>query len=188
MYDYAIIGGGIISLATAIALSERYPGGRLWEKRFRHGRFPDCTGQALNTRLQCPFPGCDRVYPHRQSGGREHRRHDTWKRRPRPMGRYVSTGVIPGNLLAEGTMFVHVGMITLEPNLPQFLVPDAMAFQVIDSIDGDSARGDWAGTMDGVIRPMLKWSTQYSPEGWGMNVAKTSCYREKLVRSQSAVP
>ena len=33
------------------------------------------------------------------------------------------------------------------------------------SLDGDSARGDWAGEMYGVVRPLLKWSTQFSPNG-----------------------
>jgi lipopolysaccharide transport system ATP-binding protein len=47
----------------------------------------------------------------------------------------------------------------------QFYEHDAVAFQVIDSLDGDSARGDWAGRMRGVVRPMLEWETQYSPNG-----------------------
>jgi lipopolysaccharide transport system ATP-binding protein len=38
-----------------------------------------------------------------------------------------------------------------------------VAFQVIDSLDGDSARGDWAGRWTGVVRPALKWTTQYTP-------------------------
>jgi lipopolysaccharide transport system ATP-binding protein len=33
---------------------------------------------------------------------------------------------------------------------------------VADSLEGDSARGDWTGHMPGVMRPMLKWTTRYS--------------------------
>jgi lipopolysaccharide transport system ATP-binding protein len=37
---------------------------------------------------------------------------------------------------------------------------DAVAFQVVDSMDGDSARADYAGPLPGVVRPMLGWSTR----------------------------
>ena len=40
---------------------------------------------------------------------------------------------------------------------------DAVGFQVIDSLDGDSARGDYAGPIPGVVRPILHWTTEYRP-------------------------
>lgn len=83
-----------------------------------------------------------------------------WGRRPKPAGRFISTVVIPGNLLAEGTMFVTVAMNTMEPEAIHYLERDAVAFQVIDSMDGDSARGDYAGPMGGVVRPLLQWETR----------------------------
>src|SRR4029079_3254350 len=43
----------------------------------------------------------------------------------------------------------------------QFFAREVVAFQVVDSLDGDSARGDVADHMDGVVRPMLRWNTQY---------------------------
>jgi len=88
-----------------------------------------------------------------------------WRRRPRPPGRYVSTAWIPGNFLAEGTLFIGPAMRTKEPMIRHFLVRDAIAFQVVDSMDGDSVRGDWVGDLGGVIRPSLKWTTRYSPNG-----------------------
>jgi lipopolysaccharide transport system ATP-binding protein len=88
-----------------------------------------------------------------------------WRRRPRPVGRYVSTAWIPGNLLAEGTLFVGVGLATMDPVITQFRERDVVAFQVVDTLDGDSARGDWAGRWGGVMRPLLKWSTSYTPNG-----------------------
>ena len=33
-------------------------------------------------------------------------------------------------------------------------------FHVVDSMDGDSARGDWGGDFRGAVRPMLGWSTR----------------------------
>jgi lipopolysaccharide transport system ATP-binding protein len=88
-----------------------------------------------------------------------------WRRRPRPAGRYVSTGWIPGNLLSEGTMIIGAAVRTEEPHLLHFFERDAVAFQVIDSLDGDSARGDFAGPLPGIVRPLLKWTTQTLSNG-----------------------
>ena len=41
-------------------------------------------------------------------------------------------------------MFVAAGLITIDPGSKQFLERDVVAFQVVDSLDGDSARGDSA--------------------------------------------
>lgn len=84
-----------------------------------------------------------------------------WRGKPRPEGHYVSTVWIPGNLLAEGSLYVNCNMITLSPNILQFQVRQAVAFHVIDSVEGDSARGLWSGNLDGVVRPLLEWSTEY---------------------------
>jgi lipopolysaccharide transport system ATP-binding protein len=88
-----------------------------------------------------------------------------WRNRPRPAGRYLSTAYIPGNLLSEGTLFVGVAVSTLNPEIVHFYERDAVAFQVIDSMDGDSARGDYAGPMPGVVRPMVNWRTQLMNTG-----------------------
>jgi lipopolysaccharide transport system ATP-binding protein len=86
-----------------------------------------------------------------------------WRGRPRPKGRWLSTVVIPGNLLAEGTLFVGPGLLSLNTLVAQYQERDVVAFQVVDSHDGDSARGDWSGKVDGVMRPLLNWTTQFSP-------------------------
>jgi len=84
-----------------------------------------------------------------------------WRNRPRPAGRYVTTGWIPGNLLAEGMLIVNVGLWALEPvRERQCFERDVVAFHIIDSSDGDSARGDWGGDIKGVVRPMLTWETE----------------------------
>ncbi len=87
-----------------------------------------------------------------------------WQSCPRPLGRYVSIVWIPGNFLAEGIHFINPCLATLNPVTNQFAEYDSVSFNVIDSIDGDSARGDWAGEMRGAVRPLLKWTTQFSPK------------------------
>jgi lipopolysaccharide transport system ATP-binding protein len=83
-----------------------------------------------------------------------------WRGRKRPSGRYASTVCIPGNLLAEGMLFVDANMNTLDPFIFQYQCRSAVAFLVTDSLDGDSARGDWTGQIPGVVRPKLEWSTR----------------------------
>ncbi|MBI5099506.1 MAG: ABC transporter ATP-binding protein [Nitrospirae bacterium] len=94
----------------------------------------------------------------------------TWRKRPRPAGGYVSTIWIPGNLLSEGIFFITPGIRTLNPNVRHLRVDDAVAFQVIDSLDGDSARADFTGNMTGIVRPLLKWETQFNPKRTNTNV------------------
>jgi lipopolysaccharide transport system ATP-binding protein len=84
-----------------------------------------------------------------------------WRRTPRAPGRYVSRARIPGNFLSEGTMFVTAAAFTIKPSIRQFYEEDAVAFQVVDSLEEDSARGDLAGHIEGVVRPLLPWATEY---------------------------
>jgi len=97
-----------------------------------------------------------------------------WRLRPRPAGRYVSTVQLPGNFLAEGTVFVSAGLDCQEPPQNQFFLHDVVAVQVVDSLDGDSARGDWGGNMRGVVRPLLEWKTRYSAGGEGVGAEKAT--------------
>jgi lipopolysaccharide transport system ATP-binding protein len=80
-----------------------------------------------------------------------------WHRRDRAVGAYRSTAWLPGNFLAEGTLIVGVAISTMDPVTIHLHERDAVAFQVIDSLEGGSARGDYAGPFPGVVRPLLKW-------------------------------
>lgn len=84
---------------------------------------------------------------------------EPWRTKPRPRGIYKTTARIPGNFLAEGHIFVTVAVSTYTPLIVHFVERDAVTFNVVDSTDGDSARGDFAGTMPGVVRPLLDWET-----------------------------
>jgi lipopolysaccharide transport system ATP-binding protein len=95
-----------------------------------------------------------------------------WRGRARPVGHWISVVSIPGNLLAEGLLSVSAGLVTLDPVVKQFREQDAVAFQVIDNLDGDSARGDWTGPFVGFVRPLLQWNTRYSPLNGNGTVVK----------------
>ncbi len=90
--------------------------------------------------------------------------HDTgevWRRRERPVGRYTSSVAVPGNLLAEGSLIAHVSVMSHCPTtILHARETNAVVFQVIDSQEGDTARGDYIGPMPGVVRPLLLWDTR----------------------------
>jgi len=89
-----------------------------------------------------------------------------WRKKRRPKGTYIATAWIPGNLLAEGSFFIEPAMCTLEPRvIPQFSEGQAASFHVIDHMEGDTARGDWVKVMKGVVRPLLKWETDFCGAG-----------------------
>lgn len=77
----------------------------------------------------------------------------------RKPGLYTTRAEIPANFLAEGNFFVNVSAATYAPLTVHFMERDAAAFIVTDTLDGDSARGDNAGQIEGVVRPVLKWET-----------------------------
>jgi len=87
-----------------------------------------------------------------------------WRRQPRPRGTYMSTVWIPGNLLAEGSV---VGNVSVMSHFPSTILhaheENAVAFQVVDSPAGDTARGDFVGPMPGLVRPLLDWTTEQIP-------------------------
>jgi lipopolysaccharide transport system ATP-binding protein len=88
-----------------------------------------------------------------------------WRGKHRPPGQYTSTGWIPGNFLSEGTMIVSAMMRTEIPHMVHFKEEGVVAFQVIESPEGDSARVDYSGKFRGVVRPYLKWQTNYKSNG-----------------------
>jgi lipopolysaccharide transport system ATP-binding protein len=94
--------------------------------------------------------------------------HDTisdWRRNQRLRGTYTSTVWIPGNLLAEGSLLVHVSIMSHFPaTVLHAHERNAVAFQVVESSSHESARGDYIGPMPGVVRPLLSWVTRQSDE------------------------
>ena len=81
----------------------------------------------------------------------------------RAPGRYVSIAWVPGNLLSEGMIYILVAMRTKHRKYRPFQIGDAIAFNVIDKMEGGSARGEWVGRLTGAVRPKLEWSTEFVP-------------------------
>lgn len=88
---------------------------------------------------------------------------EEWRRRERRMGRYTSAVIVPGNLLAEGSLIAHVSIMSHFPTtILHAHATNAVAFQIVDAQEGTSARGDYVGPMPGVVRPLLEWTTRGS--------------------------
>ncbi|MDB4970786.1 MAG: transporter related [Myxococcales bacterium] len=85
--------------------------------------------------------------------------YDPSTRTARAPGRYRAVVDIPGNTLAEGMYSLDVALSTFEPVVVHFFERGALAFQVHDPGEGDSARGTYAGPIPGALRPLLPWST-----------------------------
>lgn len=85
-----------------------------------------------------------------------------WRRRPRPVGRYVSTAWIPGNFLSDGSILIDANVISCIPVIAIHVHQrEAAAFSVLDSFEGESARGDYTGPMPGLLRPLIGWTTDF---------------------------
>jgi lipopolysaccharide transport system ATP-binding protein len=49
----------------------------------------------------------------------------------------------------------------MNPVIVHFALSDVVAFQVADLLGGNSMRGEYAGAIPGIVRPELKWTTEY---------------------------
>jgi len=74
-------------------------------------------------------------------------------------GIYESTVNVPGNLFAEGTIIMGAAVVTHDPFLIHFHETDIIAFNMIDKAENNMTRGDYSGSMPGVVRPLLKWES-----------------------------
>jgi lipopolysaccharide transport system ATP-binding protein len=74
-------------------------------------------------------------------------------------GVYESRVTIPGNFLAEGLMSASVSVMSYDPFTIHFHEMEVLSFSVFDNLDGNSARGVYAGKFPGLVRPLLKWET-----------------------------
>ncbi len=82
-----------------------------------------------------------------------------WWETPRSKSVVTAICKVPGNFLAEGTIFLLVAVNSYNPDVNHVLERDIIAFQVVERGTGDSVRGEYAGDdWPGVVRPMLEWA------------------------------
>jgi lipopolysaccharide transport system ATP-binding protein len=88
-----------------------------------------------------------------------------WWQSPRRPGVVTATCRIPGNLLAEGRIYVTAVVSTYNPTVVHAEEKEAVAFQVVDrsSGEGDGVRGPYVGDWPGAVRPMLAWTIEPRP-------------------------
>jgi lipopolysaccharide transport system ATP-binding protein len=88
---------------------------------------------------------------------------ETWRQQQRRKALVRTRCLIPGNLLAEGGVFVSAGVSSINPSVNHAREPDAVAFHVVDHSEGDGVRASWVGDFPGVVRPMLRWEATEVP-------------------------
>ena len=71
-----------------------------------------------------------------------------WKGKVRPRGNYVSRVEIPGNFLSDGFFYVDCYLLIVNPSVVEIRERQIIGFEVKDSYDGDSARGEWKETLE----------------------------------------
>lgn len=83
-----------------------------------------------------------------------------WRTKPKPPGQYRTTFTVPGNFFSEGRVTVKVAISTYQPFEVHFVEADVVAFTVVESGEGETSRGDYAGHLPGTIRPLLATQTE----------------------------
>ncbi|MCZ4318516.1 ABC transporter ATP-binding protein [Aequorivita viscosa] len=74
-------------------------------------------------------------------------------------GIYQTTVWVYENLFSEGVIVVGVALVTHDPFVVHFHDRDALAFNMIEDIKNSPTRGDYVGSLPGIIRPSLKWES-----------------------------
>jgi lipopolysaccharide transport system ATP-binding protein len=102
---------------------------------------------------------------HNEHGVRLFDSHDVnteWKSNSlRKKGKYTAELLIPGNFFAEGKIKICPAVITSDPWELHAYGEDSISFFVKDSLDGDSARGEFVGNYAGIVRPLFNWRANF---------------------------
>jgi len=76
------------------------------------------------------------------------------------IGFYSTTVWVYENLFSEGVILVGVALVTHDPFIVHFHEREAIAFNMIEDLKNSPTRGDYVGSLPGVIRPNLKWESK----------------------------
>ncbi len=86
--------------------------------------------------------------------------HSGWRKKPKTSGIYKTTFLLPGNFFSEGRITVKVAMGTYKPFEAHFEVADTIAFTIVEDESEETSRGDYAGHLPGIIRPLIATETK----------------------------
>jgi hypothetical protein len=71
---------------------------------------------------------------------------------------YYSTVTLPPHLLSEGEYAIDIDIFASRGKRVNYVsAKDVILFHVGDPMTGNSARGDYAERLSGVVRPHLRW-------------------------------
>ena len=76
------------------------------------------------------------------------------------IGIYKTTVWIYENLFSEGVILVGVALVTHDPFTVHFHEPEAIAFNMMEDLENSPTRGDYVGSLPGIIRPKLTWESK----------------------------
>ena len=82
-----------------------------------------------------------------------------WYNTEHPIGKYVITAWIPGNLFSEGKIVVSAAIFNHKTHHLHLHEKDVIAFEVCDFLHEDiySSRGQSTGKFPGAVRPLINW-------------------------------
>jgi lipopolysaccharide transport system ATP-binding protein len=83
-----------------------------------------------------------------------------WRAKPKTAGQYRTTFTVPGNFFSGGRINTKVAITTYSPYQIHFEEPDVVAFTIIDNAEGETSRGDYAGHLPGIVRPLIASKTE----------------------------
>ncbi len=75
-------------------------------------------------------------------------------------GIYKSTVWVYENLFSEGVIVIGLALLTHDPFKVHFHDREAIAFNVVEDLEKSPSRGDYVGSLPGIIRPNLRWRTE----------------------------
>jgi lipopolysaccharide transport system ATP-binding protein len=73
-------------------------------------------------------------------------------------GIYQASVTIPPHFFAEGVIYFSVALMNYDPFTVYQHEEKIISLSIIDSVDGTSARGIYAGYFPGLLRPKLNWN------------------------------
>jgi lipopolysaccharide transport system ATP-binding protein len=90
--------------------------------------------------------------------------HSGWRNQPKSPGQYRTTFTVPGNFFSEGRITVKVVISTYQPFEVHAEQSEAVAFTVVEALEGATSRGDYTGHIPGVVRPLFASRTEMLSE------------------------